>query len=165
MGEIRATVETTRALYRPEQITTLFVGESPPNNGGFFYYGNNAMQSHMQRAVEDALGADGDFLTRFKRYGWYLDDLVLAPVDHLPKPLRKQKCAAARDDLARRIEKYRPGAIVSLLLSIQDIVDDAATAAHSEARCFAVPFPGMGHQVRFRAAMDRIVPSLPRLPT
>jgi hypothetical protein len=31
----------------------------------------------MQRAVEDSLGGDGgDFLERFKAYGWYLDDLV-----------------------------------------------------------------------------------------
>src|SRR5229473_704723 len=42
-------VEATRARFRPERITTLFVGESAPDSG--------------------------DFFTRFKAYGWYLDDL------------------------------------------------------------------------------------------
>src|SRR5229473_291781 len=69
-------VEATRARFRPERITTLFVGESAPDSGDFFYYGNNAMLGHMQRVVDNALGESGDdFLTRFKAYGWYLDDL------------------------------------------------------------------------------------------
>jgi len=42
------------------------------------------MLGHMQRAVDNALGESrDDFLTRFKAYGWYLDDLVLEPVDKL----------------------------------------------------------------------------------
>ena len=75
--------EVARAHYRPERITTLFVGESAPYSGAFFYYGNSAMTRHMQRAVESALGATSNFLESFKAYGWYLDDLVLTPVNHL----------------------------------------------------------------------------------
>jgi hypothetical protein len=32
-------------------------------------------------------------------------------------------------------------------------------------RLFAVPFPGMGQQARFKSAMAKIIPILPRLPT
>ena len=156
-------VEATRARFRPERITTLFVGEFAPESGDFFYYGGNAMLRHMQRAVEDALGEDGDFLVRFKAMGWYLDDLVLTPVDHLAKPQRQAKCLDAQKSLSTRIAQYRPLAIVSLLRRIENIVNAAAIAAGSDACRFAVPFPGMGHQVRFQTAMASIIPKLPRL--
>jgi hypothetical protein len=156
-------VEAIRARFRPERITTLFVGESAPASGDFFYYGNNAMLSHIQQAVEQVPGEDGEFLKRFKAYGWYLDDLVLTPVNQLTKSERNAKCLAAQHSLAMRITEYRPLAIVSLLMSIRTIVDAAAIAAGSTAPRFAVPFPGMGQQARFKAAMAQIIPTLPRL--
>jgi hypothetical protein len=158
-------IEVTRARFRPNRIMTLFVGESAPASGDFFYSsGNTAMLQHMRSAVEDALGQGGNFLERFKAYGWYLDDLVLTPVNDLTKPSeRKAKCLEAQNSLASRIAEYQPHAIVSLLLSIQKIVGAAADKAGSEATRFAVPFPGMGHQWRFRAEMGRIIPQLPRL--
>ena len=50
-GENVDAVETTRARFRPERITTLFVSESAPVSGDFFCHGNNAMLRQMQRAV------------------------------------------------------------------------------------------------------------------
>ena len=49
-------VEFTRARYRPDRITTLFVGESAPASGAFFYHGDSAMLRYMQRATEAAFG-------------------------------------------------------------------------------------------------------------
>jgi hypothetical protein len=44
----------------------------------FFYYGNTALAHYMSAAMRAAgVVGDGDFLDRFKAYGWYLDDLVL----------------------------------------------------------------------------------------
>ncbi|MGY4175752.1 hypothetical protein ACVIHH_001043 [Bradyrhizobium sp. USDA 4518] len=156
-------VEMTRASYRPNQITTLFVGESAPASGDFFYYGDNAMLRHMQRATEAVLGqSDEDFLDRFKSYGWFLDDLVLTPVDKLPPSERRGTCLGAADSLSNRIAAYRPLAIVSVLVSIRSIVEAAARAAGSDARLFGVPFPGMGQQARFHNEMVQIIPLLPR---
>src|SRR4051812_15563457 len=115
-------VEAARTRFRPETITTLFVGESAPISGDFFYYGNNAMLTHMQHAVEQALGYGDNFLERFKTYGWYLDDLVLRPVNHLNKREREREWLGAQASLAARIAKYQPLAIVSLLLGIKPIV-------------------------------------------
>jgi hypothetical protein len=156
-------VETARARFRPDRITTLFVGESAPASGDFFYYSKTAMLRHMQRAVERALGEGDDFLARFKGYGWYLDDLVLTPVNRLTKSERKAKCLDAQNSLADRIAAYQPEAIVSLLMIVEPFVDAAARTAGSNAPRYAVPFPGMGRQVRFHAAMARIIPKLPRL--
>jgi hypothetical protein len=163
MSHTMEAVEATRASFRPERITTLFVGESAPASGDFFYFGNTALQRHMQRAVEDVLGEGGNFLDRFKSYGWYLDDLVLTPVNQLTKSERNARCLAAQDSVASRIAEYRPLAIVSLLISIKNIVDAAAIAAGSTAQRFAVPFPGMGQQARFKVAIAQIIPTLPRL--
>src|SRR6516165_1358636 len=76
-------VDTLRACYRPERITTLFVGESPPISGRFFYDGNNSLLTYMSKAIESALPGEGNFLNRFRDNGWYLNDLVLTPVNQL----------------------------------------------------------------------------------
>ena len=164
MIENMEAVEATRARFCPERITTLFVGESAPHSGDFFYCGNNAMLRHMQRAAEDTLGkSSGDFLARFKAYGWYLDDLVLTPVNQLPQPQRRAKWLEGQQSLADRIAVYQPEAVVSVLMRIEPFVNAAATMAGSKAPRYAVPFPGMGQQARFLKAMAHIIPKLPRL--
>jgi hypothetical protein len=155
--------EAVRQRYRPKRITTLFVGESRPESGKFFYCGNTQLKRHMQEAMEaKGLGKNGDFLECFKAYGWYLDDLVLEPVDKLSKAEREKLCRDARSDLAARIKEYQPSAIVSLLRRIQVDVETAADEAEYNALRFAVPFPGNGQQNRFRNEMARILPQLPR---
>ncbi|HEY4345452.1 MAG TPA: hypothetical protein VGN05_13965 [Parvibaculum sp.] len=155
-------VEATRARFRPARITTLFVGESAPASGAFFYYDNSAMACHMKRAIELAFGKSADFLESFKAYGWYLDDLVLMPVNKKTKLERQKECRMAQNCLAERIAKYRPLAIVSLLLSIEPNVDAAADKAGSSVPRFPLPFPGMGHQARFQTEMAAIIRKLPK---
>jgi hypothetical protein len=155
-------IESTRMAFRPERITTLFVGESAPASGDFFYYGTSAMTRYMRRAIEEELGPTDDFLASFKGLGWYLDDLVLVPVDKLAGAERFAVCRAAQADLAVRIAAHKPEAIVTLLLSIKDIVEGAAMSAGSRVPRYAVPFPGMGQQVRFLREMKALIPLLPR---
>jgi hypothetical protein len=157
-----AAVEALRGSYRPDRITTLFVGESAPVNGTFFYDGNNSMVRYMRRAVEAALPGTGDFLDRFRDYGWYLDDLVLSPINHLTPSARKAAWYGSCGSLAARIAEYQPLAIVSLLSGIKDIVSDAARKAGSKVSLHSVPFPGMGNQTKFHNEMIKIVPELPR---
>jgi len=156
-------IEATRARYRPARVTTLFVGESAPASGEFFYHGNTGMTRHMQTAVESALGESSDFLERFKSYGWYLDDLVLTPVNRHEPSERKAKCLGAQSSLAGRIAKYQPLGIVSLMLGIRKFVDAAATQAGCNACPHAVHFPGNGQQGLFLTDMATIIHKLPRL--
>ena len=83
-------------------------------------------------------------------------------MNQLTASQRKAKWLGAQNSLADRIAEYQPLAIVSLLLGIKHIVDGAAMAAGSSVPRFAVPFPGMGQQARFRSDMARIIPMLPR---
>ena len=82
------------------------------------------------------------------------------------RPTFPRVCVSRRLDaphhLTERIRAYQPLAIVTLLLSIKEIMDAAAIAAGSSAARYAVPFPGMGQQARFLDAMARIVPALPQ---
>jgi len=155
-------VEDVRARYRPERIKTLFVGESAPYSGAFFYCGNNAMLSHM-RSVLAPGESDGDFLESFKARAWFLDDLSLEPANHLPRSQKRDALRASVPGLAERIALYRPEAIVSVLFSVAPFVEAAADQAGSAAPRFRLPFPGMGHQLRFKTELERILPDLPRL--
>ena len=158
-------VETTRKRYRPRRIVTLFVGESAPSSGKFFYCGNTALKRYMEQALQSAgLAGDDDFLERFKAYGWYLDDLVLTPVNNLQKAERRKQCRDAQNSFAERIVNYRPQAIVPMLFSIKEIVKAAADEAGSNAPIYPVPFAGNGQQRRFFQEMARILPKLPREP-
>jgi hypothetical protein len=108
------------------------------------------------------LTGEGDFLERFHSYGWYLDDLVLAPVNQLTPRERKAAHLGAAQDLQRRIAEYRPLAIVCLLKSIGTIVRAAASGAGFDGPFYEVPFPGNGQQRRFHLQMIDIIPELPR---
>jgi hypothetical protein len=120
------------------------------------------MTQHMRSATEESLGPTRDFLATFKSFGWYLDDLVLTPVDHLRSRERRTACVAARISLAQRIAEYRPLAIVSLLRSFRADVEAAAALARSSAVFHNVPFPGCGQQGRFKDEMRPLWPLLPR---
>jgi len=155
-------VESIRTRYRPSRVRTLFVGESAPAGGTFFYCGNSGLRHYMEIAVLAAgLNPTGDFLRWFQSRDWYLDDLVLTPVNQLNRPERRRACLAARNSLAKRIADYRPEAIVSLLLGIKSFVRAAAEIAGTDAHLFAVPFAGNGQQARFVAEMTCILPKLP----
>jgi hypothetical protein len=123
---------------------TLFVGESAPASGAFFYYGNTSMSRNMRRAVEAVLGESSDFLETFKAYGWYLDDIVLTPVNDLTRSQRKAACLSAQNSLAERIAECRPLAIVTLLLGIRHIVEAAAIATGNNAPATPCRSPATG---------------------
>lgn len=157
--------ETIRARHKPDWIVTLFVGESAPVSGDFFYKGNTALARHMRSAMEAAgLDCGEDFLATFKSLGWYLDDLVLEPIDDRSRAERKALHRQWQEHLTQRIATYRPRAVISLLYSIRDIVEAAAARGAKDARTDAVHFPGNGQQNLFKADMARILPILPTLP-
>lgn len=127
------------------------------------YFGGTALNRYIQNVIEEAFGPTPDFLATFKGYGWYLDDLVLTPVDKLGPIERRAQCVAARNDLAKRIAEYQPQAFTTFMRGIADDVEAAATRANSIAKRNVVSFPGQGNQARFRAEMKTIIPLLPKL--
>jgi hypothetical protein len=151
------TFEKTRAGYRPDRIATLFVGESAPHGGTFFYN----KDSGLFREIRKAFHGSEKFLEDFKQSGFYLDDLVLEPVNHLDNNRRRSLCRESVSSLVERLKDYKPRAIVILLHSIQPMVLQAMHTAGLLYKPFCTPYPGFGNQPRFHRAMAEIIPNLP----
>jgi hypothetical protein len=149
--------EAIRASYRPDRITTLFVGESAPHGGTFFYNGD----SNLYREIRNVFGGNEEFLESFKSRGFFLDDLVLEPVNQLERPERRRVCRQAVSSLSKRLQDYRPDTVVALLCSIRPMVAEAVRDAGLNCEFYCTPYPGFGNQPRFRKAMAEIIPHLP----
>jgi hypothetical protein len=153
------TFESLRAEFRPARTCTLFVGESPPRGGTFFYNED----SNLYRAIKACFPCDQNFLSEFKAKGFYLDDLVLDPVNQIKdRKARNEQRRAAISSFARRLCEYKPAAIVILMLAIEPMVLTAAREAQlSNPHIYVTPFPNQYHRKRFRAIMQEIIPKLP----
>jgi hypothetical protein len=149
--------ENLRRSYRPDRITTLFVGESAPHGGTFFYN----QDSGLFREIRNAFKGRAAFLEDFKKNGFYLDDLVLDPVNHLASRQRLSLCKEAVSSFAKRLRDYKPEAVVALLCSIKPMVLEAMQEAGLSYQPFCTPYPGFGNQPRFQKAMAEIIPNLP----
>lgn len=137
---------------------TLFVGESPPNGGTFFYKGD----SGLYRCMKEAFGGSEKFLAEFKANCYFLDDLVLYPVDKMPDKERDQHRRRAVPGLATWMAEYRPAAVVILMCAIENLVVSAMREAElSHIQHYVTPFPGRYHRQRFLGAMAEIIPQLP----
>jgi hypothetical protein len=150
-------LEELRKSFRPDRITTLFVGESAPNSGRFFYSSN----SSLFHAMKKAFGGQPTFLEDFKMSGCYLDDLVGIPVNKLAN---KERSALRWDSVphfAERLREYRPKAIVIVMRAIKPMVLEAMRMAGYGYEPHCTPHPAYGNTNHFHAAMNEILNSLP----
>jgi hypothetical protein len=149
--------EELRKSFRPSLITTLFVGESAPDSGRFFYSGD----SSLFRAMKREFGNRETFLEDFKKKGFYLDDLVLTPINKLERHERSRQRQEAVPKLAKRLVEYNPEAVVVVMRAILPTVQNAMRMAGILYEPFCVPHPAFGNWTRFSGAMKEIIDSLP----
>jgi hypothetical protein len=150
-------LEELRKSFRPVRITTLFVGESAPASGRFFYGGDSSLFHAMKRAF----GSRETFLEAFKDKGFYLDDLVLTPINKLERHERLTQRQEAIPELAKRLIEYRPKAVVVVMRAILPTVWNAMRMAGISYEPFCVPHPAFGNWTRFSNAMKEIIDGLP----
>jgi hypothetical protein len=153
-------LEKLRHTFRPQPITTLFVGESVPDGGTFFY----RQDSLLYRFMKDSFGGAANFLMEFKAKGFFLDDLVLYPVNKMEERERLEHRRKAVPSLARRMVDYRPSAVVIVMRAIEEnVVDAMGKAGLSHVPHFVTPFPSFpNNQRRFKADMAKVIPKLPK---
>jgi hypothetical protein len=149
--------EALRKSFRPDRITTLFVGESAPAGGSFFYSGD----SSLFRAMKKAFGGQATFLEDFKMNGFYLDDLIHTPVNKLASRERSVLRRESVSKLADRLKEYTPEAVVIVMCAIKPMVLDAMRIAGILYEPYCTPHPAFGNWNRFQAAMGGIIDSLP----
>ncbi len=150
-------LEELRRSFRPGLITTLFVGESAPDSGRFFYSSDSSLFHAMKRAF----GSRETFLKDFKKKGFYLDDLVLTPINKLERNERSRQRQEAIPELAKRLIEYKPKAVVVVMRAILPMVQKAMRMAGISHEPFCVPHPAFGNWTRFSNAMKEIMDSLP----
>ena len=150
-------LEKLRKSFYPDCITTLFVGESAPASGRFFYSSN----SSLFRAMKRVFGDRESFLEDFKRNGFYLDDLVLTPINKMERRERSSRRQEAVPELAKRLVEYKPEAVVVVMRAILPKVRQAMQIAGMPYEPFCVPHPAFGNWTRFSNAMKEIIDDLP----
>jgi uracil DNA glycosylase superfamily protein len=150
-------LEKLRKSFYPDCITTLFVGESAPASGRFFYSSN----SSLFRAMKRVFGDRESFLEDFKRNGFYLDDLVLTPINKMERRERSSRRQEAVPELAKRLVEYKPEAVVVVMRAILPKVRQAMQIAGMSYEPFCVPHPAFGNWPRFSNAMKEIIDDLP----
>jgi hypothetical protein len=149
--------EELRKRFRPDHITTLFVGESAPDSGKFFYNSD----SSLFHAMKKAFGGRATFLEDFKMNGFYLDDLVLVPVNKLANKERSSLRWKSVSGFADRLNDYRPKTIVIVMRAIKPMVLEAMHRAGISYEPYSTPHPSFGNWNRFHIAMTEIIHSLP----
>jgi dihydroxy-acid dehydratase len=152
-------VEKIRESFKPDHITTLFVGESAPAGGDFFYDGN----SILFRAMKQAFEGSESFLKDFQASGFFLDDLILEPANNLEDVARDALRWNSVPGLADRIREYQPSAIVTLMRGIELMVIEAICQSGHNSKTYHVPFPGTGNWKYFQREMQPVIPELPTL--
>jgi hypothetical protein len=111
--------------------------------------------------MKESCGDTGNFLAEFKGKCFFLDDLVLYPVNKMNKKERKEHQWKGVASLAERMADYRPAAVVVLMCAIEEMVVDAMNKADlSHVPHFVTPFPGRYHRGRFKEKMAEIIPKL-----
>ena len=152
--------ERTRKRFKPSKIKILFVGESPPANGGFFYIDSqmtNYMADVFSEVFNKNFSSTDGFLKFFKAKDCYLDDLSIVPVDNKNPEERKRIINECIGAFAKRLKKYKPELVVAVLKRIKDPVEQAVCKARLQVPVYAIPFPGNGHQNRFKSELLRIL--------
>ena len=153
-------VEPLRASYRPSKIKVLFVGESAPAGGAFFYRQTGQVHSQFRQVLAPHVGDCPTFIKAFQKAAFYLDDLVLEPVNWLSRSERKAAHAASVPSLASRLREYEAPLVVAFMKGIAAPVKAAIAASGTPCQFELVPFPGNGRQAEFRSAMTAIIPKL-----
>ncbi len=153
-------IEELREKFKPEKVRVLLVGESPPAEGTFFY-DRSLMTTYTKNAFESALDkrfqSNVEFFEHMKEIGFYLEDLSQVPIDKLPSSEREAKLVEESEQFAERVALLNPEAVVIILRKIEKIVRQALAEAGSTAQVYVLPFPGNGHQTKYKAQLIPIV--------
>ncbi len=160
--------ESLRQHFRPQRITVLFVGESPPAGETFFYRADSRLYlatreafARVWRWVETVececsswpSGGQG-FLHFFQGKGCYLEDLCAGPVNALPRAERRRARQDGVASLANRLAASQPEVIITVMKAIRRHVEQAVSHAvklpgWAPRSLEVLPFPAHQHQPKY----------------
>ncbi|WP_020376074.1 hypothetical protein [Sulfobacillus thermosulfidooxidans] len=135
-----------RETYRPQQIKTLFVAESPSTGQRFFYLGNSQLFRFTYQAFVRVFGnkvgqTPQEFFLWFQKQGFFLDNLSCESIGYLKESERQQARIRWIPSLADRLAQYRPGSIIVVMKSLEHHVTQAILYAGIAPYVLVLPFP------------------------
>jgi hypothetical protein len=135
-----------RLQFRPEKVTTLFVGESSPAGGTHFYLANSNLFRATREAFASAFGEenvpDGPrFLHWFRELGCWLVDVADRPVNRLSGAERRAAVAGGVSGLSGIVRETGPQRIIAVKASIASVVRESAQHAGFSGELIELPFP------------------------
>jgi hypothetical protein len=113
--------------------------------------------------MKQVFGSKETFLEDFKKKGFYLDDLVLMPINKLQDRERSKLRQEAIPELAKRLIEYKPKAVVVVMKAILPTIRKALHMAGIPYEPFSVPHPAFGNWADFQIAMTEIMDNLPAI--
>ena len=152
--------ERLRELYRPDEVSVLFVAEGPPHAGTFFYRKDAKLYEATIEAFRKSVPGSrtGSFLERFRDLGCYLEDLSLDSVDQWggEDPRRIAARTAGEAPLAKRITGLKLKQVFIIEVAIEPYVRRALAAAkHDGVPVVVATFPHGGQSAtEFRGTLE-----------
>ena len=143
-----------RGQFRPNKVTTLFVGESSPAGGTHFYRANSNLFRATREAFALAFGEEEvlsgpRFLHYFRDHGSWLVDLADRPVNQLPEDQRQAGVEKGIGRLAEVIRQTKPDRIVAVKATIGRAVREAARLSGFTGELVELPFPVRQWRARY----------------
>ena len=108
-------------------------------------------------ALDKKFPTNFEFFEYMKQVGFFLDDLSLVPVNKLPSAEREAKLVEEGESFSERVLQMKPEVVVVVLRKIEQIVREALNKVGSTAEVHVLPFPGNGHQNKYKAQLIPIV--------
>ena len=161
----KSRTDRLRHKYRPRNVRVLFLGEAPPNDGTFFYAGRSNLHDHTRAAFYAAwpeLKSEGDFRRVFARLGCFIEDLSERPMPR-DRTERRRRCRVAEDDLADRLKRHSPLAVVIVMSTIENHLRRALRVAGlADVETKVLRFPAYGWQPNYERELRKLVKRLRR---
>lgn len=150
------------AVWKPNRIRVLFVGESAPANGTHFYRGDSNLHRWTKESFLDCFGTepvnDTGFLSFFRHKGCFLVDLCSSPVNGMEHVARRKARREGICGLTEVIRREKPEVMVVVMKGIQTHVRRALEKTGLVVDHFYVlPFPAMSHQHEYEEGLLAIL--------
>lgn len=155
-----------RNKYRPDNLVTIFVLESPPASGKYFYDESGRVTEPLFKGLMKALGYKAlnkqDGLLLFSDKGLFLVDATYQPVNEMKGKLRNDTILSDFKNLVADLNNLSPQKKVPLILvkaNICRLLESKLTAEGFEVLNggIVVPFPSTGQQSRFHDQIGKVL--------
>lgn len=153
-----------RQQYKPDKINVLFIADAPAAGNYFFYRKNSEMFKAVKAAFTQVFGEFKDkdeFLSFYKDFGCYLDNICLVPVKHLSAKEQQAERERGIKPLAERIAQMQPMLIIITMKAIEKYAMEAIALSGAEGikKIASVPFP-LGSMTNFNNCISGIVSAI-----